>query len=327
MTGLKTNERPGTRASVKYVRSSAYKAREILDLIRGRSYGEAAEILEFSERSVSQPVKKVLDSAVANAEHNDALDAEDLYVSACFADEGPTLKRWRPRARGRATPIRKRTCHITIILTRYDDEHLEARREREADRGRSSSAQASEARRRRVAQAPPPCPEAPKGAPWSARYVPQKKIPPTISFSDPEAAAEFDRWREIRPRLDAWLQEQDCDEARELQTVLFHDLIHQAELAIKRPAFQAREEAKEIDDLGGKTPTSLKAAARRAGIRPERKVGGGIDWYDKLGRVSSCALESELGLNWGPPEGPPGLKNTALSSETFRSDHALIKTG
>ena len=152
MTGLKTNERSGTRASVKHVRSSAYKAREILDLIRGRSYGEAAEILEFSERSVSEPIKKVLDSAVANAEHNDALDAEDLYVSACYADEGPTLKRWRPRARGRATRIRKRTCHITVILTRYDDEQLEARREREASRGRSSSAQASEARRRRVAQ-------------------------------------------------------------------------------------------------------------------------------------------------------------------------------
>ena len=152
MTGLKTNERPGTRASVKYVRSSAYKAREMLDLIRDRSYGEAAEILDFSERSVSEPIKKVLDSAVANAEHNDSLDAEELYVSACFADEGPTLKRWRPRARGRATRIRKRTCHITIILTRYDEEKLEARREREANRGRSSSAQASEARRRRVAQ-------------------------------------------------------------------------------------------------------------------------------------------------------------------------------
>ena len=152
MTGLKTNERPGTRASVKYVRSSAYKAREVLDLIRDRSYGEAAEILDFSERSVSEPIKKVLDSAVANAEHNDSLDAEELYVSACFADEGPTLKRWRPRARGRATRIRKRTCHITIILTRYDEEKLEARREREANRGRSSSAQASEARRRRVAQ-------------------------------------------------------------------------------------------------------------------------------------------------------------------------------
>ena len=152
MTGLKTNERPGTRAQVKYVRSSAYKAREILDLIRGKSYGDAAEILEFSERGVSEPIAKVLDSAVANAEHNDGLDAEELYVSACYADEGPTLKRWRPRARGRATRIRKRTCHITVIVTRYDEDQLEARREREAAKGRSSSAQASEARRRRVAQ-------------------------------------------------------------------------------------------------------------------------------------------------------------------------------
>jgi large subunit ribosomal protein L22 len=152
MTGLKTNERPGTRASVKYIRGSAYKAREVLDQIRGKSYGDAAEILAFSERSISEPIMKVLDSAVANAEHNDSLDAEELYVSACYADEGPTLKRWRPRARGRATRIRKRTCHITVIVSRYDDDELEARREREANRGRSSSAQASEARRRRVAQ-------------------------------------------------------------------------------------------------------------------------------------------------------------------------------
>lgn len=152
MTGLKTNERPGTRAQVKYVRASAYKAREILDLIRGKSYGDAAEILEFSERGVSEPIAKVLDSAVSNAEHNDGLDAEELFVSACYADEGPTLKRWRPRARGRATRIRKRTCHITVIVARYDEDQLEARREREAAKGRSSSAQASEARRRRVAQ-------------------------------------------------------------------------------------------------------------------------------------------------------------------------------
>jgi large subunit ribosomal protein L22 len=152
MTGLKTNERPGTRASVRHVRSSAYKAREVLDLIRGKSYGEAAEILDFSERSVAEPIKKVLDAAVANAEHNDSLDAEELFVSACYADEGPTLKRWRPRARGRATRIRKRTCHITIIVSRYAADQLDARREREAARGRSSSAQASDSRRRRVAQ-------------------------------------------------------------------------------------------------------------------------------------------------------------------------------
>ena len=152
MAGTKTNERPGTRAKASHVRSSAYKAREVLDLIRGKSYAEAAEILQFSERGISEDILKVLDSAVANAEHNDGQLAEELYVSACYADEGPTLKRWRPRARGRATRIRKRTCHITVIVSRYSDEALEAIREREAASGRSGSTQAAEARRARVAQ-------------------------------------------------------------------------------------------------------------------------------------------------------------------------------
>ena len=105
MTGPKTNERPGTRAKAKYVRSSASKAREVLDQIRNKSYGEASEILAFSERQISKEVSKVLDSAVANATHNDHLMAENLFVSACYADEGVTLKRARPRARGRSTSI------------------------------------------------------------------------------------------------------------------------------------------------------------------------------------------------------------------------------
>ena len=111
MVATKTNERPGTRAVARHIRVSASKARAVLDLIRGESYGRASEILEFSERSVSDVITKCLDSAVANAEHNDEISAEELYVSACYADEGPTLKRWRPRARGRATRINKRTCH------------------------------------------------------------------------------------------------------------------------------------------------------------------------------------------------------------------------
>ncbi len=152
MSGPKTNERPGTRARVSYVRTSAYKAREILDLIRGKSYGEAAEILAFSERGISHEIAKVLDSAVANAEHNDDQLAEELYLSACYADEGPTLKRWRPRARGRATRIRKRTCHITVIVSRYDDATLERLQKREEATGRGQSNQAAEARRQRVQQ-------------------------------------------------------------------------------------------------------------------------------------------------------------------------------
>jgi len=128
MTGAKTNERPGTRAQVKHVRVSAYKAREILDEIRGLHVADAADVLDLSERAVSRVIGKCLDSAVANAENNDLQDADELFVAACYADEGPTMKRWRPRARGRATRIRKRTCHITVIVGRLDEESLERRR-------------------------------------------------------------------------------------------------------------------------------------------------------------------------------------------------------
>ena len=151
MPGLKTNEYPGTRAVARHVRVSPSKARAVLDLIRGESYGRAAEILTFSERAVAGVIAKCLDSAVANAENNDEIPAEELYVSACYAAEGPTLKRWRPRARGRATRINKRTSHITIIVRRYGADVLEVMRERELAKGRaSSSAQAAEARRQRV---------------------------------------------------------------------------------------------------------------------------------------------------------------------------------
>ncbi len=150
MTAAKTNERPGTRAKASHIHTSAYKAREILDLIRGKSYAEASEILDFSERGIAHEIKKVLDSAVANAEHNDSQIAEELFVSACYADEGPTLKRFRPRARGRASRIRKRTCHITVIVGRLDEAKLEVLRERETAAGRSSTAQAAGARRNRV---------------------------------------------------------------------------------------------------------------------------------------------------------------------------------
>lgn len=117
MAATKTNERPGTRAQVKHVRMSATKARVVLDLIRNKSVDEATDILTYTERAAAEVVGKCLDSAVANAEHNDEIDPEILYVSACYADEGRTLYRFRPRARGRATRIRKRTCHITIIVS------------------------------------------------------------------------------------------------------------------------------------------------------------------------------------------------------------------
>ena len=123
-SGVKTNEREGTRAQAKYIRISAYKVREVLDLIRGEHVQRAAEILRYTQRDAAHVVGKVLASAVANAENNDGLAADDLYVSTAYADEGVTLKRFRPRARGRAGRIRKRTCHVTIIVSRMPEDQL-----------------------------------------------------------------------------------------------------------------------------------------------------------------------------------------------------------
>ena len=105
------------RAQAKWVRTSARKARLVLDHIRGRSVPEARTILAFTQRAAATDIEKVLRSAVANAEANHGLDGDDLVVEAAFADEGPTLKRWKPRARGRVNRIRKRTCHVTLILS------------------------------------------------------------------------------------------------------------------------------------------------------------------------------------------------------------------
>ena len=105
------------RAQAKYVRSSPRKARLVIDHIRGKSVEEARAILVHTPRAAAEPVLKVLESAVANAEHNHELLPEELRVFQAFVDEGPTIKRYRPRALGRATRIRKRTSHITINLT------------------------------------------------------------------------------------------------------------------------------------------------------------------------------------------------------------------
>jgi large subunit ribosomal protein L22 len=162
MTGPKLNEathvageRSGTKASAKYLRVSAYKARVVLDLIRGLPVKNADEVLQFSDREVSNDIRKVLASAVANAQHNDEQDPEELYVKACFADEGPTLKRFTPRARGRGNRLRKRTCHITIVLARLDDARLEIVQAREAKRTatgrrRATAGGTSASRRARV---------------------------------------------------------------------------------------------------------------------------------------------------------------------------------
>jgi large subunit ribosomal protein L22 len=112
-----TPERIQVRAQAKWVRMSARKARLVLDLLRGRSVPEARTILAFTPRAAAREIDRVLASAVANAESAHGLDGDELIVLEAYADEGPTLKRWRARARGRVNRIRKRTCHITIIVT------------------------------------------------------------------------------------------------------------------------------------------------------------------------------------------------------------------
>ena len=104
------------KAVTKYVRVSPRKARVVVDLVRGKSVEQARDILAFTNRAIAETVEKTLNSAVANAEHNNSLNPDTLVVKRAFVDEGPTLKRIRPRAKGSASRINKRTCHITITV-------------------------------------------------------------------------------------------------------------------------------------------------------------------------------------------------------------------
>lgn len=116
----KANADKRPRAIAKYVRISSRKVKVVIDLIRGKSVAEAKAILAFTPKAASEPVLKVLNSAVANAENNLDMSADQLFVAEVFANQGPTLKRFRPRAQGRASRIRKRTSHITVILDKVN---------------------------------------------------------------------------------------------------------------------------------------------------------------------------------------------------------------
>lgn len=104
------------KAVAKYIRISPRKVRQVIDIIRGKNVQEALAILKFTPKRASVPVAKVVKSAAANAEHNYEMDKDSLYVAACYVDQGPTLKRWQPRAMGRADVLRHRTSHITVVV-------------------------------------------------------------------------------------------------------------------------------------------------------------------------------------------------------------------
>jgi large subunit ribosomal protein L22 len=122
-------------ATAKFIRMSPTKVRQVVDLIRGRHVDDARRVLRFTRRAASAPVLKVLDSAVANAEHNRALPGDELIIVRTWVDEGPTLRRFRPRALGRATRIRKRTCHVSVVVGRPPEADLYPVERRGADAG------------------------------------------------------------------------------------------------------------------------------------------------------------------------------------------------
>jgi large subunit ribosomal protein L22 len=128
MAATETRE---VRAEAKWVRTSARKARLVLDHVRGLSVPEARTVLAFSERAVARDIERVLRSAVANAEANHGMAGDELVITAAYADEGPTLKRWRARARGRVARIKKRTCHITVKVAMPDSNGSVAARPRD----------------------------------------------------------------------------------------------------------------------------------------------------------------------------------------------------
>ena len=144
------DDRQRVRAQAKWVRMSARKARLVLDHIRGRTVPEARTILAFTTRAAARDIEKVLRSAVANAEANNGLDGDDLVVEQAYADEGPTLKRWKPRARGRVNRIRKRTCHVTLVLAEAPESVTPRRRSRSKPAAEAASKESSSTKKRKA---------------------------------------------------------------------------------------------------------------------------------------------------------------------------------
>ncbi len=152
---------PTVRATVRYLHTSPYKVRQVLELVRGLPVDDADRLLQLCEKDAAADVLKLLRSAIANGEHNDSLPADELFVSLAWADEGPTRKHGQPRARGRYFRIRKRTSHVTIVLERFALDELEERRRRDESTGRGAAvSQRRRAERVRRSRGPGAEPEA-----------------------------------------------------------------------------------------------------------------------------------------------------------------------
>jgi large subunit ribosomal protein L22 len=139
MADTTTTGNPTVRATVRYLHTSPYKVRQVLELVRGLPVDDADRVLQLCQKDAAADMLKLLRSAVANGEHNNALPPDELFVARAWADEGPTRKHGQPRARGRYFRIRKRTSHVTIVLERFALDELEERRRREEVTGRGAA--------------------------------------------------------------------------------------------------------------------------------------------------------------------------------------------
>jgi large subunit ribosomal protein L22 len=218
MTASKTNERIGTRATLRGYQMSASKARVVLNIVRGEDVNTAREILAGTTREAADVIGKVLASAVANAVNNDGMLSEELYISAAYADEGITMKRFSPRARGRAGKIFKRSTHITVIVSRMDDERLELMR---ASRG----AQAQASRSRRVATS-------------------RRRADQTASVNKREAAHEAQAELEAAEALEA---ENLVTADQITQDDVIADTVLEADVEAEAPGLEAAIEAEDED--------------------------------------------------------------------------------
>jgi large subunit ribosomal protein L22 len=180
---------PGGFAEARYVRVTPMKARRVVDLIRGLPANEALTVLQFAPQSASEPVYKVLASAVANAENNERLDPDTLRVAAAFVDEGPTMKRFRPRAQGRAYRIRKRTSHITVVLESV------AARPKPAKKAAKKAAPAKSAPKaeKSAPKAEKSAPKAEKSAPKAEKSAPAKKAANKTTATKAAAAEKSEK--------------------------------------------------------------------------------------------------------------------------------------
>ncbi len=181
-----TTEYPTAVAKARFVRVSASKARRVIDLVRGKSVTDALDILRWAPQAASEPVAKVIASAAANAQNNDGLDPSTLVVATIHADEGPTAKRIRPRAQGRAFRIRKRTSHITVIVesrpSREDRTTTQSTRSRRAQGSKAAAAKKAPATKAAAETTAPDTKAAAKKAP--AKKAPAKAAAKTAEASD-----------------------------------------------------------------------------------------------------------------------------------------------